>query len=121
MAGFDLDNLGGLVGEVLRDTREFEDPWGWGIKGVVLRGDHPQWRTYGLERAADRPDAQKIRLAAAENAFADMRPDGFRHGKKLSKGEAYQRLVNKVAEKGERGWRDEDNLDSGPQGQRQRP
>lgn len=95
----DIDNLGGHVGEVLRETREFEDPWGWGIKGEVLRGDHPDWRQYDLELAADKPTAQKIRMATAETVFADLAPQGFRAKKKVSKGEAYDRMLRKVAER----------------------
>lgn len=97
----DLDNLGGHVGEVLLKERPFEDPWGWGITGVVRRIDDPEYRQAELELAATKPDAHKLRLATAENIFSDLKPDGFRQGKKLSKREAYERMVRKAAEPGE--------------------
>lgn len=97
----DLDDLGGHVSEVLRDTRDFEDPWGWGIQGTVLRGDHPDWRQFNLDHDADRPVAEKVRRVTAENVFSDMAPTGFRRAKKPTKGEAYNRMIQKLSEKDE--------------------
>jgi hypothetical protein len=98
---FDLDNLGGLAGEVLRDTRPVEDPWGFGIKAVVLRFDHPDWKKYDLDLAADKPVAEKIRRVTAEAAFSDMAPTGFRKTKKLSRGEAHQKMIRQLSAKDE--------------------
>lgn len=95
----DMDHLGGHVGEVLRETREFEDSWGFGFKFRVLRGTHPDWKQHELELGADKPTAQKIRTATAETVFADLAPQGFRSKKKVSKGEAYDRMIKKVAER----------------------
>jgi hypothetical protein len=97
----DLDNLGGHVGEVLLKERPFTDPWGWNITGIVRRIDDPDYRQAELELNAAKPDAHKLRLATAENIFSDLRPDGFRQGKKLTKREAYERMVRKAAEPGE--------------------
>lgn len=96
-----MEDLAGLAVEVLRERREFTDPWGLGIAGVITRGDGLAWQKYLLELAADKPDAKKMRQVTAENLFADVAPDGFRAGKKLSKAEAHRRMVARVAEKGE--------------------
>lgn len=98
----DMDDLGGHVAEVLLTERRFEDPWGWGIAGIVRRIDDPEYKQFELEIASNKPDAQKMRRGVAEAIYADFRPDnGFRSGKKLSKREAYERMVSQAAEKGE--------------------
>lgn len=101
MATLDLDNLEGFTGDVLLAARPFTDPWGWAIAGIVLRGDSPEWRQFTLDVEADKPAAAKVRQATAENIFSDMAPQGFRQGKKLSKTEAYKRMVRQVAARDE--------------------
>jgi hypothetical protein len=97
---FDLDNLGGLVSEVLRDTRVVEDPWGFGIKAVVLRADHPDWKKYELDVAADMPVSERYRRVTAEYLVPDE-VAGFRKKKQLSKGEVRRQMVTKLSEKDE--------------------
>lgn len=98
---FDMDHLGGHVTEVLRDTRPIEDPWGFGIKAEVLRYDHPEWRKFELDTAAGKPGAERIRRVTAEAAFSDLAPSGYRKTKKLSKGEAHQKMIRQLSQKDE--------------------
>jgi hypothetical protein len=96
---FDMDNLGGHVTEVIRDTRTITDPWGFGISAEVLRYDHPDWKRWELDLAADKPVAEKIRRVTTEAAFSEMAPSGYRKSKKLSRSEAHQKMVRQIAEK----------------------
>lgn len=96
-----IDDLNGHMVEVLREKREFTDPWGLGISGVITRGDNIAWTRYLLKLNQDSEDFKKIRLATAESFVADVAPDGFRAGKKLSKAEAHRRMVVKIAEPSE--------------------
>lgn len=96
-----MDDLAGLVGEVLCETRAFEDSWqipGFKVTGVVLRGDHPDWRQHVLDLQAGRPEAQKTRKVVNERIFQSLAPKGFRQSKKLSEAEAHERMLGKVAE-----------------------
>lgn len=96
-----MDDLAGLVGEVLCETRPFEDSWqipGFKITGVVLRGDHPDWRQHVLDLQASRPEAQRTRRVVNERIFQGLAPRGFRQSKKLSEAEAHDRMLGKVAE-----------------------
>lgn len=98
---FDLDNLRGHVGEVLRETRPFTDPWkipGITITGEVLRGDHPDWKQHLLDLLAARPEAQRQRRVVNERVFSGLAPKGFRQKKAVSDGEAHQQMLEKLSE-----------------------
>lgn len=97
-----LDNLGGFLGaEVLKETREFEDTWnlpGLKVTGVVLRGDHPEWRQHLMDLQQQRPEQKRTRRLVNERIFSGLAPKGFKQSKKLSEGEAHERMIGKLAE-----------------------
>lgn len=100
MATANLDDLGGIIGEVIGEVRGFADSWdmaGLHITGEVLRADHPTWRQYGLDFEASRPEARQSRELVHERLLNPLAPKGFRQSKKLSEPEAHRRLVGKVA------------------------
>lgn len=97
----DLNNLGGVVGEILRDTRVVVDPWGFGFRAKVLRANHDDWTKLEMELAASTPEAERVRRATAENMFADFAPTaGFRAKKKQTKAEQHRALIDTVSERG---------------------
>lgn len=96
----DLDNLGGVIGEVLGEVRDFTDPWGmpgFKVTGEVLRGDHPDWRQHELDIAASQPEYVQRQELVNERLLNPLAPKGFRQTKKLSETQAHQRLVEKTA------------------------
>lgn len=96
----DMDNLAGLAGEVIGEVADFEDNWGWpGLKvtGRVLRADHPEWKQYTFDVAAQRPEAVRTREAVNQRVFHSLAPKGFRKQAK-TEGEAHQRMLRQVAE-----------------------
>jgi len=96
----DMDNLAGLAGEVIGEVADFEDNWGWpGLKvtGRVLRADHPEWKQYTFDVAAQRPEAVRTREAVNQRVFHGLAPKGFRR-KAQTEGEAHQRMLRQVAE-----------------------
>lgn len=96
-----MDDLGGLIGEVIREVRPFEDSWGipsLKVTGLVLRADHPTWRQHSLEVQAARPEAVRSREVVNERVFHGIAPKGFRQAKKMSEHEAHARMLGKIAQ-----------------------
>ncbi len=99
---FDLSNLAGVAGEILRDTRTVTDPWGFGIEAVVVRADCHDWKKFELSVVGDTPMAERWRLITAEEFADNLVPDaGQRQAKKATKAEKKQRVVRKLAVKEE--------------------
>lgn len=96
-----LDDLGGVIGEVIHETRPFEDSWnipGFKVTGVVLRADAPAWRQHVLEVQASRPEQVRAREVVNERVYNGLAPKGFRAGKKLSEHEAHAKMLGKIAQ-----------------------
>lgn len=96
-----LDDLGGVIGEVIGETRSFEDSWGipgFRVTGTVLRADAPAWRQYQLEVQAARPEQVRQRELVNERIYNGLQPKGFRAGKKISEHEAHARMLGKIAQ-----------------------
>ena len=98
---FDLDNVQGHLGEVLLNTREIHDPWGFGITAVITSSNAPEWRQYELELASNSPGSEKIRRAAAQSAVAALEVSGFRKAKALTAGERRKKMEDELAKPGE--------------------
>jgi hypothetical protein len=95
-----LDQLGGVIGEVLGNIRPFADSWdipGLQVTGEVLRSSHPNWRQHELDLAAARPEFLKRQELVNEAMLNPIAPPGFREKKKLSPAQAHMRLVEKTA------------------------
>lgn len=95
-----LDDLGGVIGEVIGETRAFEDPWnipGFRITGTVLRADAPAWRQYALEVQAARPEQVRARELVNERIYHGLAPKGFRASKKVSEAEAHAQMLGRMA------------------------
>jgi hypothetical protein len=96
-----LDNLNGLVGEIILESRAFEDSWGipgLTITGQVLRGNHPEWQQHQMDLAASKPESVRSREIMNARIFSQLAPKGFRQKKKLSEEEAHANMLGKLAE-----------------------
>jgi hypothetical protein len=98
---FDLDNVQGHLAEVLLNTRQITDPWGFGITAEITSSNAPEWRQYELELAANSPGSEKIRRAAAQSAVAALDVSGFRKAKALTAGERRKKMEDELAKPGE--------------------
>ena len=97
----DMDNLGGHLGEVLKERRDFTDPWGlpgFTFTGTVRRGDSIEWRQYEMDLLGNSPDQIKARELLNARIYQGLAPKGFRAPKKLSEGEAHQRMLGQMAQ-----------------------
>lgn len=96
-----LDNLNGLVGAIILESRSFKDSWGipgLEISGTVLRGNHPDWQQHLMDLAASKPESVRSREVMNERIFSGLAPKGFRQKKKVSEEEAHARMLNRLAE-----------------------
>lgn len=96
-----LDSLGGLVGEIILESRSFTDSWGIPglvITGQVLRGNHPDWQQHLMDLAASKPESVRSREIMNARIFSGLAPKGFRQKKKLSEEEAHAKMLGKLAE-----------------------
>lgn len=97
---FDLEDLGGQIGDVLAATRVVTDPWGYGITATIKATTDPDWKQWELERAANSPAAQQFRETQAEVILAPSAPAGFRSRRKMTEAEGHKRLVKEFAKPG---------------------